>query len=221
MEEQKKNYRNRNTALFLIGTGVFLIFSRLIGTFPMIAILIFLLGFYQLRTMGNRKGLTWIVIGLLFLLVEHMALVIFITLASLVYFYYQSKKVQKKNFHLHKQNILGGLRLGGDPYVLRDSSVWFMFGEVHIDLSMALIEQKETTILLQGMIGDIDIRVPEELGLSVEAFSFMGPIDVEEERENGLMNRIHYRSANYDTSANQVKVLISYIVGDIDVKILD
>ncbi|WP_442603270.1 cell wall-active antibiotics response protein LiaF [Paenibacillus sp. KN14-4R] len=220
MGDQVKNNRNRNTALFLICAGVFLILQRLIGSFPVVAILIFLLGFYQLRTLGNRKGLIWIAIGLMFLLAEHLAAVISITLLSLAYFYYQSKKVQKQDYHIQKQNILGGLRLGDEPWVLRDTSIWFMFGEVHIDLSMALIEQKETTILLQGMIGDIDIRIPEELGVSVEAFSFLGPIDVHQEREHGIMNRIHWRSPNYETSNHKVKLLISYIVGDVDVKIL-
>ena len=36
-----------------------------------------------------------------------------------------------------------------------------------MDLSLAILEQKETTVILQGVVGDIDIKVPEDIGVSV------------------------------------------------------
>jgi lia operon protein LiaF len=98
--------------------------------------------------------------------------------------------------------------------------MWNLIGEIYIDLSLALPEQQETTLVLQGVLGDVDIIVPEDLGVSVTASVIVGQIDVAREKDTGVLNKIIWQSPNYETSDQKVKLIVSYLVGDIDIKIV-
>ena len=39
-------------------------------------------------------------------------------------------------------------------------SFWHAIGEIRMDMSLAVPEDKETTIVLQGLVGDLDLIVP-------------------------------------------------------------
>jgi lia operon protein LiaF len=47
-----------------------------------------------------------------------------------------------------------------------------------------------------------------------------GQIEVELEKEAGMLNKITWQSPNYHTCTNKVKLIVSYIVADVDVKII-
>jgi len=221
MGDRNQNNRNRNTAYLLIGTGVYLLLEYTIGLYLMTAILLLVFGIYQMRVDHNRKGYLFVVIGIILLLIRDLTIVLAFVLMIGGYFYYQSRKVEKKPFVQKKHTIVDSIRWGNEPWVLKDSSVWFVFGEVNLDLSTAILEQEETTIIVQGVIGDIDIRIPEEIGVWVDASLAVGPIDVELHNEHGILSKVNWQSSNYATSTNRVKLIISFIVGDIDIKILN
>lgn len=222
MEEPTKNNRNRNrnTALVLIGAGLFLLLDHTIGFFPILAVCLILLGVHQIRSRSGRKGYVWLVIGAVILLGHNFSLVLAIVFISLGYFYIRSRQVHRDDTYVQKQKIIDSIRLGKEPWILKDSSFWYMIGETHIDLSLAILEKKETTLFLQGVIGDIDIIVPEDIGVSVEASVIFGQIDVAAHKEAGVMNKVIWHTSNYEHCDHRMKLNISYIVGDIDIKIL-
>jgi lia operon protein LiaF len=221
MGEETQNNRNRNTAYLLIGAGVFILLEYTIGLYLMLAITLLLFGLYQMRVDHNRKGYLLIGIGVILLLIQDLSTVLAIALILGSYFYYQSRKADKNRLIQKKHSIIDSIRWGKDPWVLKDSSVWFVFGEVNLDLSTAIWEQEETTILIQGVVGDIDIIVPEEIGVWVEASLVLGPVDVDLHNEHGVMSKVNWQSPNYHSSTNRVKLIVSFIVGDIDIKILN
>jgi lia operon protein LiaF len=220
MEEPTKNHRNRNTALVLIGAGLFLLLDHTIGFFPILAAFLVLLGIHKIRSHSDKKGYIWVVIGAIILLGNRFSFVVAIVLISLGLFYIRSRKVHRDDTYMQKQKMIDSIRLGKEPWILKDSNIWYVIGETHIDLSMAILEKKETTLILQGVLGDIDIIVPEDIGVSVQASVVFGQINVEAHKEAGVMNKLFWRSPNYDRCDHQMKLIISYIVGDIDIKIL-
>lgn len=220
MGDQTQNKRNRNTALFLIGTGIFLLLERQLGLFFVLALMLLIYGIYLTRVDHSRKGMVLIGVSALVLVIQHISVVIALALCLGGYYYYQSQKANRSSFRHKKHTLADSIRWGRDPWVLRDSSVWFVFGEVNMDLSMAIMEQEETTILLQGVIGDVKIMIPEEIGVCVEASLALGPLDVHLQQERGVLNKVQWCSPNYDTSNNRVKLIIAFILGDVDVKII-
>ncbi|WP_165921206.1 cell wall-active antibiotics response protein LiaF [Paenibacillus albiflavus] len=222
-EGTRNNYnRNRNTAYLLIGTGVYLLIEHIIGLYLVIAILLIALGIYQMRVDHKRKGYILIGIGVIFVLLRDVSILLAIVLIIGGYFYFQSRKVDNRNPSVQKKHsIIDSIKWGHEPWPLQDSSVWFVFGEVNLDLTTAIFVQEETTILVQGVIGDIDITIPEEIGVWIDASLAIGPIDAVNHNEHGMMSKVNWQSSNYATSSNRVKLIISFIVGDIDIKILN
>ncbi|MNI13534.1 hypothetical protein D3C73_667640 [compost metagenome] len=225
MGEENKHNRNRNTAIVLIGAGLFLLLDHTIGFLPIVASFLILIGVHRVRSDAQRKdkkGYILIIIGAIILLGNNMAFVIAISLIVMGYFFLKSKQLQQNDDldYVHKNKLIESVRLGKEPWILKNSSMGNIIGEINMDLSLAILEQRETTLILQGIIGDIDIIVPEDIGIRVTSSIVFGQIDVASSKEAGMMNKLNWSSPNYDTCEHRVNLVVSYLVGDIDIKIL-
>ncbi|TVY05549.1 cell wall-active antibiotics response protein LiaF [Paenibacillus cremeus] len=212
--------RNRNIALVLIGAGLFLLMDHHMGFFTVVALFLLLFGVHKIRTGSERKGYIMMIIGLLMIISGNLPLVIAVILISLGFFYNKTRKMHRVYKHLRKQSLIESIRWGKEPWILRNMSIWNVLGELQMDLTYAIPEQKETTIVLQGIIADVDLIVPEDVGLSVTASVLFGQMSIGFDKEAGVLNRMVWQSPNYWTADRQVKLEISYVVADIDIKIV-
>lgn len=212
--------KRRNTALVLICAGLFILIQHHIGLFTVLAIILIFFGVRKIRKAEEKTGYVLIGIAVVLLMGNHFGMLAGIVLLSLGYYFIRSNRTLREHSYLHKQSFIESVKWGAEPWILRNRSMWTFIGEIHLDFSMAIVEEQETVIILQGVIGDINLRIPDDLGVSIEAFAFVGQMNVSEEKEAGLMNRIVWRTNNYDFAEHKVKLMISYIVGDIDVRIM-
>ena len=142
MGEETKNNRNRNTALVLIGAGLFLLLDHTVGFFPIFAVGLILLGIYQVRSRSERKGYIWIIIGAIILLSNNYSIVVGFILIALGYFYYKSKQTHRDDSYVQKQKLIDSIRLGKSPGFLRHSSIWYLIGETNMELCRWRILEK-------------------------------------------------------------------------------
>lgn len=212
--------RNRNTALVLIAAGLFILMDHYVSFFTTAALVFVLLGLYKIRTSPDKSGYLILGIGVVIFFSGHFTFILAVVLISLGLFYINSKRAHRGEGHFQKHNFIESIKWNKESWVLKNASMWNIIGEIYIDLSLALPEQKETTLVLQGVLGDVDIIVPEDLGVSVTASVIMGQIDVAREKDTGVLNKIIWESPNYVTSDQKVKLIVSYLVGDIDIKIV-
>jgi lia operon protein LiaF len=210
---------NRNVAIILIAVGIFLLIHDHWGFFTVLALVLIFIGINKIRSASTRKGYVLIGIGSVILLGGNFSLLIAVILISLGFFYIRSKQLHHSESYV-KKSLIESIRWGKEPWVLRNSSIWNVIGELQIDLTYAIPEQKETTLVLQGVIADVDIIVPEDMGVSVVLSVLFGESDVGPNRESGILNKTAWQSANYETADNQVKLVISYVIADIDIKIV-
>lgn len=210
--------RNRNTALLLIGAGLYLMLGHLIGFFSVAAIIVIWLGVHKLRTGDEKAGYVLIAIGALILASGHFALIVAAVLLSLGYFIIRSKQLQQDGNYIQKHHIMESMRKIHEPWELRNMSVWSVIGEIRLDLSLAVTDNRETTLVFQGIIGDIDLIVPDDLGVSVQSSIMFGQTQMDTDKEAGFMNKLTWRSSHYDTSERKVNLVISYVIGDLHIK---
>lgn len=114
--------------------------------------------------------------------------------------------------------FIGEVRLIKNPFDLNDLNISGFIGDVKIDLSKAIIPEGESTIVISGIIGDIDIYVPADLEVAITSSAFVGDMDIIGDRSSGLSSKIHASSPNYDSSTRKVKISISLFIGDVDVR---
>lgn len=212
--------RNRNTAILFITAGVFFALGKLIGFSAVSAALLIWLGLYKVRTDGGVKGYAVLALGTVLLIGHHLSIVVALVLFSLGYFFIKSKKVHNNGEYVQHQTIVESLRWDSEPWVLTNMSRWSLLTEARLDLSLALREEQEVTVMLQGLVGDIDIIVPEEYGVSVEASVWLGRIGFGSEKDSGLLNKRNWQSPHYAESAHKVKLIFSFAVGDIEIKLV-
>ncbi|WP_410512315.1 cell wall-active antibiotics response protein LiaF [Paenibacillus sp. BR2-3] len=210
--------RNRLIAIGLIGVGCLMIFGRWIGFFSIVALLFLLLGIYRTTSGKVKQGYTLLGIGAVMLLLDHLVLVLGICLISLGMFFTKSKKLQHKSGFMQKQNFSSSFDWDQSPWVMQSLSAWHVLGEADLDLSLAMAEDKETILLFQGIFGDIDIHLSEDYGVEIEAFVLFGSIEFGNQRDTGMLNRLNWKSSNYDSSEYKVKFSVSYLMGDLDVR---
>ncbi|NMO95583.1 cell wall-active antibiotics response protein LiaF [Paenibacillus lemnae] len=212
--------RNAWIAFVLIGAGVFMLFGRWFGFFTIIALLLMAAGVQQIRFGWARRGYILLGIGAVLLLLDQMMLVIGIGLISLGFFYHKARRAHKNDSFIQQQNFMSNFDWNRAPWVMRSLSVWHVLGEADLDLSLAMPEEKETVLMFHGLLGDMDIAIPEYYGVKIEAFVLFGSIDTGRQRETGVMNRLNWRSPNYETCDYKVKCIVFYLGGDLSIRLV-
>ena len=212
--------RNRNTALIFIVVGLYLLLGNLLGFFTVTAIFIIGLGIYKLRTGGHRTGYLLIGVGLLFLALSHLSIILAVILISFGFFLIRNSRNHHDADHEQRHKILESIRWDKDPWVLRNMSVWSIIGEMNLDFSLAIIEERETILDFQGIIGDIDIIVPDDIGVKIQSTILIGQTRIGLEEQHGFITKMDWESQHFDTAAQRVIIRLSYLIGDVNVKVL-
>ncbi|WP_216829400.1 cell wall-active antibiotics response protein LiaF [Alkalihalobacterium elongatum] len=117
-----------------------------------------------------------------------------------------------------RSTLIGDFRLLSDRYELQDMNIRNGIGDIKIDLSKAIIAEGETVIIIHGWIGDIDIYVPYDLDLSVQAMVTVGDLDILDSRQSGINRNIAIATKDYKQAPRRVKLVLSLLIGDIDVR---
>lgn len=210
----------RFLAIGLIGLGVLLIFGKWLSFFTIVALGFIAFGVYKVRQGEDVKtGYILLAVGGGIVLLENFMLVIAILMISLGFYYSKMRKHQPEGSYIQKQNITSSIHWDRDPWHLRNTSMWHVLGELDIDLSLAMVENQSNVLMFQGIVGDIDLVISEDYGVEIEAFVLFGQIDFGQDKETGMLNKLYWKSPNYEMRDQKVKIMISYLVGDVDIRI--
>ncbi|MGD8191992.1 cell wall-active antibiotics response protein LiaF [Brevibacillus ginsengisoli] len=114
--------------------------------------------------------------------------------------------------------LIGDFHLTSGRFELKSLNIWHGIGDVIIDLSRALIQEEEAFLVINGWVGGITIYVPVDLPVSVSAEVTIGDMEVFGHRQGGLNRHAVLTAENYDEAPRKVKIIVSLIIGDIDVK---
>jgi lia operon protein LiaF len=220
MEVSEKHNRKRNTYLLFIAAGVFLLVYHIFGFSVVISILLLFLGLRSIRYGSASKGYIMVGIGVIMIIGQYFVAIVGVVLLSLGLYFMKTRQVHWKGAYVQKQKIIESLQWNKRPWSLQPMSIWNIIGEIKLDLGLAIWEEPEVTIILQGVIGDIDVILPENVGLQVTSSVVFGQIEIGMEKDAGVLNKMSWQSPNYDTCTNKVKLFVSYIIADVDVKII-
>jgi len=117
-----------------------------------------------------------------------------------------------------KNKIVGQFRSIPENYAVEDINIQTGFGDVSIDLLNTIIPAGETVILIRGVIGNIYLDIPSDVGLSVQMSLFAGKMKLLQDSKTVFNQTQKFQTADYKSSARKVKIVTSLLVGDIEVK---
>lgn len=204
-------------AFVFITAGLYLALGGIAGYSTVNAAILLLLGVYRFRTDRSRLSAVVVAVSTLVLIINQFVLFALIVLFSLGYYYFRSRPPAPGNYRGVHRLILN-LRLDEQSWVLQSMSFWQAIGEIRMDMSLAIPEEKETTIVLQGLVGDVDLTIPEEYGLEIEASVLIGQVGFRQTKDGGVLHSLAWRSPDYDRKEFRLKLQLFYLVGDIKIR---
>lgn len=109
----------------------------------------------------------------------------------------------------------------GGAWQLDDLQIWHGIGESTVNLSSAIIPEREIIIELTGLIGEVTVLAPQDLAIKVNVDVGVGEVTVFNHNQSGTSRFISYVSEDYDQAVRKVNLLISLKVGEVKVKRVD
>lgn len=212
--------RNRNTAIFVILSVAFLALGKMVGFLTVTGIFLIGLAVLMLRKNDRTLGMILLVAGIIIIASRVIMFLVVLVILLLIYYYLSNKSTVYHEHLLQSYSFVKSWKQTSEPWVLKDTSIRSIIGEINIDLSLAINEKEETTFQLEGIIGDIDLVIPEDMGVFIEASVLLGEITFGQMREEGAMNKMIWQSPNYDQTHSRVRLNISYVIGDVNIRLL-
>jgi lia operon protein LiaF len=209
--------KRSSSAILFIAAGIYVALGGMAGYATVNAVILLLIGIERYRWDRSRLSIILIAISTLLLIVNQFGLFAIIVLVSLGTYYFRARPPVLGSY-VSKHKLFLNMRLDEQSWVLHSMSFWHAIGEIRMDISLAVPEEKETTIVLQGLVGDLDFIIPDDCGIQVEASVLLGQISFKQIKEGGMFHRMSWRSPNYDECEQKLKLQLFYLVGDIKIQ---
>jgi len=116
-----------------------------------------------------------------------------------------------------RQKLLGDIHRDG-PWQVTDEEFWIGVGEVDLDMTHADIPVGETKIRVFGFVGDVDVFVPEGVGIVVSSTAFVTDARVLGQKRDGILFPFHHASDDYETAEHKIRLEVTSFVVDIKIK---
>ncbi len=112
--------------------------------------------------------------------------------------------------------LFGDFHRSGEWEVM-DKEIWSFVGDVDLDFTQANFPEDEVTFQLYRFVGDVDIIVPKDIGISISAMGFVTEARLEGKKRGGVLTPIRYTSENYESSIKKIHLEMISFVTDLKV----
>lgn len=114
--------------------------------------------------------------------------------------------------------LLGSQKVINHVYEWDDINIQTGIGDTVIDLSMTMLPLGESVIIIRGIVGNIQLLIPYDVGYSINHSSLTGSLKLFGKEEKILNQNVICYSDNYYDASRKVKIITSISIGDIEVK---
>ena len=174
-----------------------------------------------MRNWPTTAGIAIIVIGLLFLISALTgfnvwglicpAALILIGVALIV----RTRRVDSDTDFSVK--LIGDIRRR-DGETLRNQEIWVGIADVDFFPAEADIPTGETRLRLLGFVGDLDLRIPEGVELSVASLAFVTEAKILGDKTSNIVTPFEYASPGYAGAERKIRLEATFFVADIKVR---
>jgi len=113
--------------------------------------------------------------------------------------------------------LLGETRRRG-RWQVRDQEVWSFIGDVDLDFTEAVVAEGETVICIRGFVGDVDLTVPEDIGLRVVSTGFLTSAKAFGYNQDYLLTGYETETPAYSETGRRVRIELLHFVTDLTIR---
>jgi lia operon protein LiaF len=105
----------------------------------------------------------------------------------------------------------------GSEWVPADEEFWLFIGDTKLDFTQAQLPVGETKIRINGLIGDVDVIAPADVGVAVAASGVFVDLRTPTAKADRFLSLAESVSPNYATADRKLHLSTTFVIGDIDV----
>jgi lia operon protein LiaF len=113
--------------------------------------------------------------------------------------------------------LIGDIKRGG-TFQLVPEDLNMLIGDINYDLTHAVIPVGETRLKMSGFIGDIDLWVPNTVGIRVYSAGFVSETRIFDQRRSSFLSPIDFTSSNYASAEQKIFLELGWFIGDVTIK---
>lgn len=114
--------------------------------------------------------------------------------------------------------IVRGLSQNKTSWYVDDLYLNQFIGDITLDLTKAVIPNKEIFFEIHSSIGDLDIYIPSDLPLHAKCRVAIGDITVLDRSEEGVGVALDVKTVDYDQAERKLNLAVSYRIGSVTVR---
>ncbi len=115
--------------------------------------------------------------------------------------------------------LFGQAGVANDLIDVAEHKAMAVFGNVKVDLTAAPLAVGETRISAYSLFGDIEIFVPDDVGVRITGLSSLAELKVDDEKVgNGFFDVNEFRSDNYQQATRRLHVEVASLLSAIKIK---
>jgi lia operon protein LiaF len=113
--------------------------------------------------------------------------------------------------------FFNNLRRKGD-WQVKGEEIWVFLGNVLMDLTSAEIPSGETVYRIYGFIGDVDLIVPQGVGVSISSAAFINEVKIFGKKQSSILIPIETASEEYDAAERKIRLDVAFFISDVKFK---
>jgi lia operon protein LiaF len=113
--------------------------------------------------------------------------------------------------------LLGDIKRSG-AWTVKDEEIWLAIGDVKLNLTAATIPPGETKIRVGGFVAEVNLVVPDDVGVGVHSSAFLTTAKVLGEKRDVFLSPYKAESANYATAERRIRLETTFFVADLKVR---
>lgn len=117
-----------------------------------------------------------------------------------------------------KFSFVGEIHRGGTSWKLEDMYLRHGIGEIHLDLTQAIIPNREVKLDIAGLVGELTIYLPADLPIRAECTTSIGDVQILDTKEGGLGKVVTVESPDYKLSEKRLNLRAQWKVGEVKVR---
>lgn len=114
-------------------------------------------------------------------------------------------------------SLLGDTRRRG-AWTVRNEEFWLGVGDMDLEMTEALIPPGETTLRFYTVVGDVDMYIPQTVGVSVRAFAFVVDGDLLGRDYESFFTPVEVASEGYAAAERRIRVEVYGFITDLKVR---
>jgi predicted membrane protein len=112
--------------------------------------------------------------------------------------------------------IFGNVYRSGS-WSVGDQEHWGFITDMKLDLTEAELPEGESVIRINSFVGDVDVKVPADLALSIRANGFVTDVRFKGNRYGGFMVPVNVATEDYGEAVRRMRIDLACFVGDLKV----